>query len=120
MTQFIVDQQLPRALALHLTERGHGATHVKDYPGGTTLRDDAIARIADDEQRFVITKDDDFRIAHLLHQTPARLLHITCGNISTRDLIALIDQHYDALSAALAAYNYIELDRAGVIVYDPT
>lgn len=27
-----------------------------------------------------MTKDDDFRISHLLGKPPARLLHVTCGN----------------------------------------
>ncbi|MCR1785469.1 DUF5615 family PIN-like protein [Nocardioides carbamazepini] len=79
MTGFLVDQQLPRALAHYLTERGHDARHIKDYPGGTTMPDPEVARWADTEDRFVVTKDDDFRISHLLRKRPARLLHITCG-----------------------------------------
>lgn len=120
MTAFLIDQQLPRALAHHLTGKGHDATHTKDYPGGTTLPDDEIIRIADTELRVVVTKDEDFRVSHLLGRRPARLLHITCGNISTQDLIALVDQHYVTLEAALSDYSYIELDRVGIIVHDPS
>lgn len=120
MTKFLVDQQLPRALATHLTSRGHDARHIKDYPGGATLQDTEIARIADIEDRTVVTKDDDFRITHLLHRAPTRLLHVTCGNISTSDLIALIERHYTDLSVALAEYNYIEIDRPGIIIHDPS
>lgn len=85
MTSFLVDQQLPKALATFLSERGHDARHIKEYDGGTTMPDSDIARLADSEDRFVVTKDDDFRIAH---------------------------------NAALAAYEYVEINRAGVFIHD--
>lgn len=118
MTAFRVDQQLPTALAAYLTERGDDARHIKDYPGGATMPDWDVARLADSEDRLVVTKDDDFRISHLLGKPPARLLHVTCGNISTRDLLALFDQHWSALGAAIATYNYLEINHPGVIIHD--
>lgn len=120
MTAFLIDQQLPHALARHLVKLGHDATHVKEYAGGTTMDDVEISRIADTEGRVVVTKDDDFRVSHLLKRRPARLLHVTCGNIATSDLLGLVDQHYPELIAALVAYNYLELDRPGVIIHDPS
>lgn len=118
MTAFLIDQQLPRALAHHLTAKGHDAKHTKDYPGGSTMPDVEVIRIADTEHRVAVTKDEDFRVSHLLDRKPARLLHVTCGNISTRDLLALVDQHYAALEVALIECNYIELDRIGIIIHD--
>ncbi len=118
MTSFLVDQQLPKALATFLTERGNDARHIKEYDGGTTMPDPNIALLADSEARFVVTKDDDFRISHLLGRPPARLLHVTCGNISTRDLLVLFDQQWSALDTALAAYKYLEINRAGVFIHD--
>lgn len=120
MARFLVDQQLPRALVHHLSSKGHDAKHTKGYPGGTTLPDADITRIADTEHRIVVTKDEDFRISHLLNRRPAQLLHITCGNISTHDLLSLIDRHYTALEAALNTYSYIELSRADIIIHDPS
>lgn len=35
-------------------------------------------------------------------------------NISTRDLLALIDEHYGALETAITVYNYVEIDRSGL------
>ena len=103
MTSFLVDQQLPKALATFLAERGHDARHIKEYDGRTTMPDPDIGRLADSEDRFVVTKDDDFRISHLLGKPPARLLQVTCGNISTRDLLILFGQHWSALDSAVAA-----------------
>jgi len=118
VTAFLVDQQLPEALARFLSERGHDARHIKEYAGGTTMPDSEVAVLADSEDRFVVTKDEDFRIAHLLGRPPALLIHVTCGNISTRDLLALFDQQWSALGAALAAHRYVEINRAGVFIHD--
>lgn len=118
MTAFLVDQQLPKALATFLAERGHDARHIKEYDGGTTMPDSDLARLADSEDRFVVTKDDDFRISHLLSKPPARLLHVTCGNITTRDLLSLFGEHWSALDAGLSTYRYLEINRAGVFVHD--
>lgn len=51
---------------------------------------------------------------------PERLLHVTCGNISSSDLLALTDRHYPELVTALHAHRYIEIDRPGVAVHDPS
>ncbi len=118
MTSFLVDQQLPMALATYLAERGHDARHIKEYAGGTTMPDPDVARLADFEGRFVVTKDDDFRISHLLGKPPARLIHVTCGNITTRDLLALFGEHWSALEAALPTYRYLEINRASVFAHD--
>ena len=120
MTAFLVDQQLPKVLANFLTEHGHDARHIKDYPGGTTTSDPQVALLADAEGRFVVTKDDDFRISHLLRRPPARLLHVTCGNISTRDLLAMFDQHWPEFETSITTYTYLEINRPGVIIHDPS
>ncbi|WP_166982213.1 DUF5615 family PIN-like protein [Paramicrobacterium fandaimingii] len=119
MTAFLVDQQLPAKLAEYLSRFGHDARHVKQYPGGTTMRDAEIAALADHEGRTVLTKDDDFRVLHLTRQQPARILIVTCGNIATRDLLALVDQNYSDLTAAVEKYSFVELDRDGVFIHDP-
>lgn len=118
MTSFLVDQQLPRALATFLADRDQDARHIKEYVGGTTLPDVEIARIADAENRFVVTKDDDFRISRLLGKPPARLLHVTCGNIPTSGLLALFDEHWYALDTGLSTHRYLEINRAGVFVHE--
>lgn len=110
MAGFLIDQQLPHALAVHLTSRGYDATHIKDYPSGRTLEDADVARIADVEGRIVVTKDDDFRVSHLLNRGPELLLHVTCGNIAISDLVALFDRHWAELMAALSTCRYVEIN----------
>lgn len=63
--KFLIDAQLPILLARRLIEAGHDAIHTIDLPGGNRTPDDAIAQLADAEDRVVVSKDDDFRDSHL-------------------------------------------------------
>ena len=82
------------------------------------MPDDEIARRADADGWFVVTKDDDFRIAHLLSRPPARLFHVTCGNISTPGLLAMFEEHWSDLMSAVGECSYAEIDRSGVVIHD--
>ena len=74
--------------------------------------DAQIARQADAEDRVVVTKDADFRDGHLINGSPRRLLVVATGNISNAALLKLIEEHLDAVVAAFADADFVEL-RAG-------
>jgi predicted nuclease of predicted toxin-antitoxin system len=84
VTSFLVDQQLPKALATYLAGRGYDARHTKDYPGGATMPDRDVGLLADSEDRFVVTKDEDFRISHLLGKPPARPVRAMLSTLACR------------------------------------
>ena len=63
--RFIVDAQLPPALARWLVARGHEATHVSDI-GLRDAEDTPIWRHAIATQAVILTKDEDF--AHRFRQ----------------------------------------------------
>lgn len=62
--KFIIDAQLPDALARHLTALGHDAIHVKQMPKAGDTPDAEIIALADHQRRVVVTKDDDFRYSY--------------------------------------------------------
>jgi predicted nuclease of predicted toxin-antitoxin system len=67
----------------------------------------------------LVTKDSDFRDSHFLTGTPARLVRVTLGNLSNTALLALFDEHWEALAQALASSpRYIELGSEGIIVFE--
>jgi len=70
--KFLVDAQLPRRLCHRLWECGHDAAHTLDLPSGNRTSDAEIMRIADTEDRVVVTKDDDFVQSFLLRNQPRR------------------------------------------------
>lgn len=72
--RFLVDAQLPERLTRQLIDAGHDALHTAQLSDGNRTTDEEIARIADEQDRVVVSKDRDFRDSHLLRRTPRRLL----------------------------------------------
>jgi predicted nuclease of predicted toxin-antitoxin system len=112
--KFVVDAHLPRSLCGVLAGHGHEAIHTLDLPGGNATSDEVINRISLDELRVVISKDTDFFYSHTRHGRPWRLLLIKTGNMSTRDLCALLERNLSAIEAALESHTLVEIDRAVV------
>ena len=58
--KFIVDAQLPFKLKKWLNEQGHDAIHTDDLPTKHLTPDSEIIKIAEKEDRIVVSKDSDF------------------------------------------------------------
>jgi predicted nuclease of predicted toxin-antitoxin system len=85
--RFLIDAQLPPALARILSARGHQAEHVADV-GMRDTDDSSIWRYAIDNQAVLVTKDEDF--PHRLRQGCAApvIIWLRIGNTSRRALLA--------------------------------
>ncbi len=59
--------------------------HTNELGEGNRTTDAEIIRIADRDERVVVTKDHDFLDGHLLNNAPQRLLLVTTGNIRNDD-----------------------------------
>lgn len=116
--KFLIDAQLPDRLVRRLAEAGHDAIHTLDLPSANRTRDDEIADRADAEDRVVVSKDSDFRDSHLLSGTPKKLLIVATGNIANQELLALVDEHLDAIVAALDSADLVELGSGELTVHD--
>ena len=95
---------------------GCDAIHTLDLPDANRTTDEQINDVADREQRVVVTKDSDFVDSHLLRGRPAKLLLISTGNISNRDLEALVVPLIPDIVGEFQAHSFLELGRAGIIV----
>jgi predicted nuclease of predicted toxin-antitoxin system len=83
---FLVDAQLPPALARWISGRGHRAIHVFEI-GLHTATDSDIWDQARAEDAIIISKDEDFVARSLLSERPVALLWIRKGNCSNQALI---------------------------------
>jgi len=115
--RFLVDAHLPERLTRQLNDAGHDALHTSQLPDGNRSTDPEIARIADEQDRVVVSKDRDFRDAYLLRGTPRRLLIVSTGNISNDDLLALFAEHLPAVVAALEEARVVELGPEKLIIH---
>jgi predicted nuclease of predicted toxin-antitoxin system len=115
---FLVDAQLPPRLAHFLRTAGHDVVHTSELPDANRTTDTEVARLADADDRVVVTKDRDFRSSHLLQSRPRRLLIVATANIRNDELIALFEQHLGAIVAALSEARFVELGLDQLIVHD--
>jgi predicted nuclease of predicted toxin-antitoxin system len=113
---FLVDAQLPRRMTAWLTAQGCDARHTLDLPDGNRTTDEQINEVADREQRVVVSKDADFVDAHLLRGRPAKLLLISTGNISNRDLEALLVPLIPDIVREFQTHAFLELGPAGIVI----
>jgi predicted nuclease of predicted toxin-antitoxin system len=98
--KFLVDAQLPPGLCDWLKERGHEAIHVRELKD-EILTDIRIAKLAEDEQSILLSKDEDFVTLRL----PDRFafLWLRCGNISNRGLAEWLGRQWLSVERRLAA-----------------
>ena len=91
--RFLVDAQLPPALAAWLEQAGHDASHVRDI-GLREAEDEAIWAYALRIDAVILTKDEDFaaRAAHMVASPPIVWLRV--GNTTNRALMAWIDMRF--------------------------
>ena len=96
--KFLIDGQLPPALADWLRERGHEAEHVF-HIGMVAAPDAAIAAYAEANGAILVTKDEDFTALRL----PDRfgLLWVRCGNATNRALIAWLEPRWPEIERLL-------------------
>jgi predicted nuclease of predicted toxin-antitoxin system len=113
---FLVDAQLPRRMVAWLSVAGCDAIHTLDLPAVNRTTDEQVNAIADREQRVVVTKDADFVDSYLLRGRPSKLLLISTGNISNRDLEALMVPLLPDVVREFQAHSFLELGRSGVVV----
>jgi predicted nuclease of predicted toxin-antitoxin system len=110
-----VDAQLPYRLKAWLLARGFDAIHTTDLPAQNLSTDLDIVRIADAEDRIVISKDSDFFKLHILQKKPARLLMITTGNIINQQLLLLFERNFETILELFKSYAVVEMNNSFVI-----
>jgi predicted nuclease of predicted toxin-antitoxin system len=92
--RFLIDAQLPPALCVWLSEKGHDAVHVVAFNMGGAS-DLAIAETALSQGAILISKDEDFQILHI--QLGFSFLWLRCGNTTKAALFEWLDRRWDRI-----------------------
>ena len=115
--KFLIDAQLPVKLAQLLRQKGYDAVHTKELPQRNQTSDQEINAISIQDQRIVITKDTDFLESFILYKRPYKLLLVTTGNISNKELESLFLKYLGYLSLQLDQHYYLEINRQAIIIH---
>jgi predicted nuclease of predicted toxin-antitoxin system len=91
--------------------------HTLDLPQGNKTKDSDLNKISLDEQRIVVTKDNDFVNSFYVYKRPYKLLLITTGNITNKDLQALIESRLSQLLELFETCDFIELSRDYLVIH---
>jgi predicted nuclease of predicted toxin-antitoxin system len=98
--KFLVDNQLPAALARWLTAKGYDAIHVLDRGLGREC-DGELWKLAHEEGRILVSKDEDFLALALRPGDEGRLLWLRLGNCRKQALLKAFDDSWPAIAEAL-------------------
>lgn len=113
--KLLIDAQLPRRMAAWFADAGFDAVHTLDLPRGNRTPDLLVLSVSEREERILVTKDADFVNEHILRGRPKKLLLISTGNLSNRELEALFLRALPDLTKAFETNSFIEVGRSGVI-----
>ena len=102
--RFLVDAQLPPALARLLSEHGHVAEHVTDIgPGDAPDRE--VWRYALSCEAVLVTKDEDFSTMLLVGNTSPVVVWVRVGNTRRRTLLEWFEPLIDRIVELVDAGN---------------
>ena len=94
--RFLVDAQLPPALALLLEEHGHTAEHITDI-GPADSPDRELWRYALEHQAVIVTKDEDFANMIATGVDAPTVVWIRVGNTRRASLLAWFEPRIDQI-----------------------
>lgn len=100
--RFLVDAQLPPALARLLAERGHTAEHVHDI-GLDRASDREVLLYAREHGAVLISKDEDFADLVVLGETSPVVVWVRLGNTTRRALLEWFEPLIDRIVTMIDA-----------------
>lgn len=107
--KFLVDAHLPFGLVKWLRERGHDAIHTSELPQKNKTEDADIIKLSFEQNRIVVSKDEDFYKHFILKGQPPKILLLTMGNIVNKELISLFEENIEQIERDLQENKIVEL-----------
>ncbi|MFO5528031.1 MAG: DUF5615 family PIN-like protein, partial [Cuspidothrix sp.] len=96
---------------------GYDVVHTKNLPLQNATPDSEINKLSIIEQRIVITKDKDFLDSFLIKKEPYKLLLITTGNISNKQIEQIFIQNIAQIVDLFMNYDFLELTKDSLIIH---
>lgn len=94
-----------------MREKGFDAVHTLELPNRNATKDSEIMLLSLQEERIVISKDVDFYDSYTAKQEPYKLVYLTIGNLSNKELLHLFDKNLSHLIAVLERSSVVEMNQ---------
>lgn len=99
---FLVDAQLPPALARWLAQQGHEATHVSDIDMAAAS-DRSIWQKAEEMDAVIVTKDEDFVSLASVQSSGPAVVWLRIGNTTRHTLLSHLAPVFPSIERTLYA-----------------
>jgi len=117
--RFLCDVHISYRIKRFLQSQGHECNHVNEILDGDKTTDYIIADHCNKHDIILITKDEDFADSYLLKRLPSKLLKISLGNISTTELIKLIEAALPLLESMNVRHHFmVEIHKNNIQISD--
>jgi predicted nuclease of predicted toxin-antitoxin system len=116
--KFILDAQLLKSLCILLNQKGFDAIHTLDLPNRNKTSDEDILKFALQEDRIVVTKDQDFLESFLVRSIPKKLIILRTGNISNSMLLSIFENNLSLIITMINRSNLIEIHKTEIAEHD--
>jgi len=114
--KFLLDAQLPKKLCEFLKWKGYDALHTLDLPNKNKTKDSQINQISIEQKRVVISKDLDFIESLLISNKPYKLIYVSTGNITNKELLELFGKNIEGIVKSIRKNRLIEITDKNIIV----
>ena len=103
--RLLFDQNISHRILTHLPEKFSGSTSVK-AEGLLNASDIDIWEFARKQDFTIVTQDSDFIDLNSLHGFPPKVIWIRTGNLKTKQIVELLEDHFDEIESFLAERKY--------------
>ena len=113
--KFIVDAHLPKKLSTFLNENGHDSIHTLELKNKNASSDNEINELSIAENRVVISKDSDFYDHYMTKLEPFKLLIISTGNISNKELMMIFEKNLEKIVEEISLNSVVAITKNSLI-----
>ncbi len=92
--------------------------HTLELPNQNSTSDNSITKIALEEERIVVTKDNDFLESFLLKAEPRKLIIVRTGNIPNKVLLKIFDENLEFIEMLISRSNLIEITQTEIAEHE--
>lgn len=114
--KFIIDAQLPKSIAEFFYP--HDVIHTSQLEEGNRTRDKVINLISTNEDRILITRDNDFYYSYIAGRKPTKLVLVKLNNMRLADLKMYFEKNASTMISLLQTHSFLVLEKEHIRVLD--